>query len=209
MPKTAEFDAHSQRYERWFEQHRGTYLSELLALRSFVPWQGLGVEIGVGTGRFAGPLGVRVGLDPSDVMLSVARQRGIAPVTGVAEALPFAEAVFDFALVVTTICFVDSAEAMVAQARRVIRPGGSFVIGFIDRDSRLGQTYLERQSQSVFYRDAVFFSAAEVDRLLQEGGFAVCEWGQTLFGPLTETAEVEPVRPGSGTGAFVVVTAQR
>jgi hypothetical protein len=39
--------------------------------------------------------------------------------------------------------------------------------------------------------------------------FAVCEWGQTLFGPLTETAEVEPVRPGSGTGAFVVVTAQR
>ncbi len=140
-------------------------------------------------------------------MLSVARQRDIAAVAGVAESLPFADAAFDYALVVTTICFVDSAEAMVAEARRVIRPGGRFVIGFIDRDSHLGRTYLAHQSQSLFYRDAAFFSAGGVDRLLAGRGFTTRQWGQTLFRPLTTTTEVEPVRPGTGDGAFVVVSA--
>ncbi|MGY6276416.1 hypothetical protein [Methylomonas sp. MgM2] len=59
--KTAAFNAHHQRHEAWFEKHRAAYISELLAVRPFVPWQGNGLEIGVGSGRFAGPLGVRSG----------------------------------------------------------------------------------------------------------------------------------------------------
>jgi SAM-dependent methyltransferase len=208
MPKSAAFDLHHERYARWFDHHRDAYVSELLALRSLIGWHGRGLEIGVGTGRFAAPLGVPVGLDPSHAMLAVARERGVTPVAGVAETLPFRDSVFDFAVVVTTICFVDSAQAMLAEARRVIRPGGRLVIGFIDRDSQLGHTYLERQSESVFYRDAVFFSAGEIDQLLRHGGFTVHTWSQTLLSPPAATTEVEPVRAGTGTGAFVVVSAE-
>jgi hypothetical protein len=100
-------------------------------------------------------------------------------------------------------------DKMMTKAHRVLRPNGKLVIGFIDRQSQIGQNYLEHQSESVFYREAVFYSAAEVGALLYERGFAARAWGQTLFRPLSELVEVEPVRPGIGQGAFVVVTADR
>jgi len=65
------------------------YLSELEAVRSMLPVDGTGIEIGVGTGRFAAPLGIKLGLEPSKSMASLARQRGIEVVEGEAEALPF------------------------------------------------------------------------------------------------------------------------
>ncbi len=206
---TTPFDAHHERYERWFEEHRAAYVSELLALRALVPWSGRGIEIGVGTGRFAAPLGVTVGLDPSSAMLGRAVARGIAGVRGAAEALPFRDASFDHALVVTTICFVESPAEMLAEAHRVLRPGGTLVIGFVDRESGLGRHYFEHQMESVFYREARFYSAAEVDGLLRDAGFVVRTWGQTLFRPLPEIRAVEPVRPGTGRGAFVAVAATR
>jgi len=209
VAKIAPFEAHHERYEQWFEAHRAAYVSELLALRPFVPLEGHGLEIGVGTGRFAGPLGVPVGLDPSDAMLTRAAVRGVETVKGTAEALPFPDESFAYALIVTTICFVDSPDTMIAEAHRVLRPNGTLVIGFIHRESGLGRTYFEHQAESVFYREAVFYSAAEVGALLRAGGFAVRAWGQTLFRPLAEIVEIEPVRSGIGKGAFVVVTADR
>lgn len=69
-------------------------------MRAFLPWSRLGVEIGVGSGRFAVPLDIRVGIDPSPRMLAIAAARGIEVVEGVAEDLPFSRASFDYALVV-------------------------------------------------------------------------------------------------------------
>jgi hypothetical protein len=40
VPRVAPFEAHSQRYEAWFGKHEAAYISELLALRPFVPWEG-------------------------------------------------------------------------------------------------------------------------------------------------------------------------
>lgn len=57
MPKAAPFEAHHPRYEDWFGEHEAAYLSELLALRPFVPWEGDGLEIGVGSGRCSLPWG--------------------------------------------------------------------------------------------------------------------------------------------------------
>ena len=209
MPRVAPFDAHHERYEAWFDEHQPAYISELLALRPFVPWEGRGLEIGVGSGRFAAPLGVQVGLDPSPAMLAHAAARGIGIVEGTAEQLPFEACSFDHALVVTTLCFLDSPARMLAEARRVLRPGGRLVIGFIDRDSPLGQEYLAHQSESVFYREAVFHSADAVEQLLAQAGFAIDGWGQTLASPLTGMRGIEPLRPGRGECAFVVVAATR
>lgn len=207
MSKAAPFEEHHERYEAWFGKHEPAYLSELLALRPFVPWEGRGVEIGVGSGRFAAPLGVQVGLDPSPAMLAYAAARGIETVEGVAEHLPFPDDSFDHALVVTTICFVDSPTAMLLETRRVLKPGRRLVIGFIDRESTLGQAYLQRQAQSLFYREATFYSADKVERLLLDNGFAIDAWGQTLALPLEEIREIDPLRPGRGQCPFVVVAA--
>ena len=69
MARTEPFEAHPERYDAWFERHDAACVSELLALRPFVPLAGRGPEIGVGSGRFAAPLGVQVGIDPSPTLL--------------------------------------------------------------------------------------------------------------------------------------------
>jgi len=202
------FAPHHQRYDDWFELHRAAYLSELLALRALLPWRGCGLEIGVGTGRFAAPLGIGVGIDPTAAMLGHPRSRGINVIRAVAEALPFADGFFDYALVMTTICFVDDARAMFRWARRVLRPAGTLVIGFVDRESALGQNYLAHQAESLFSRRARFFSASEVEELLLEASFSDFTWVQTLRLPLKEVREIEPALAGTGNGAFLAVRAR-
>lgn len=201
------FESHTERYEEWFDKHEAAYLSELLALRPFVPWSGRGLEIGVGTGHFAAPLGVREGLDPSPAMLAKAAARGIETVEGVAEDLPFGDESFDHLLLVATLSFLQAPRSMLGEARRVLRPGGKLVIGFIDRESALGRDYQARQTDNVFYRDAVFHTAEEVETMLHDGGFVIEAWGQTLSRPLPEIREIEPLRAGHGEGGFVVVAA--
>jgi ubiquinone/menaquinone biosynthesis C-methylase UbiE len=181
----------------------------MMAVRTQLPLQGLGVEIGVGSGRFAAPLGVSYGVDPSLNMLRRARERGIVVAGGVAEALPFTDDTFDFMLAVTTICFVDDIHAMLAEARRVLKRRGSLIIGFIDRESRLGQRYVEHQAENLFYREATFYSAEQVSSLLTESGFDAEDWVQTLSQSPERMQEAETTRSGHGHGAFVVVRAKR
>ena len=209
MPRTAPFEVHHRRYDDWFMRHAAAYHSELLAVRALLPWLGLGLAIGVGTGRFAAPLGVQIGIDPAREVLDYATNRGISTVQAVAEALPFADSSVDYALSVTTICFVDDATAMLTEAHRILKPGGELVIGFIDRTSDLGQHYLAHQAENVFYREATFYSADEVEQLLRDTGFTKPVWVQTLSKTLDETREIEPLRAGYGQGAFVVVKACR
>jgi ubiquinone/menaquinone biosynthesis C-methylase UbiE len=72
------FDECAQEYDRWFDAHEHVYQSEVDAVRRFIPARGIGIEIGVGTGRFAVPCGVRIGIDPSESMERIAKSRGMA-----------------------------------------------------------------------------------------------------------------------------------
>lgn len=96
---------------------------------------------------------------------------------------------------------------MLTEARGVLKPGGRLVIGFIDRESLLGQDYLAHQAENVFYREATFYSAEVVEQLLLKTGFSIGAWAQTLALPLPETGEIEALHAGYGRCAFVVVTA--
>lgn len=209
MIKVTPFDAYHQCYDNWFLRHTAAWQSELLAVRALLPWKGLGLEIGVGTGRFAGPLGIMVGIDPSRNMLNYALQRGIAVVQGKAEALPFQANCFDYVLSVTTLCFVDDVSKALSEVHRVLMPGGELVIGFIDRSSKLGQGYLKYQTENVFYQNVKFFSAIEVEQLLLDASFSEPVWIQTLTKPLEQIQDIEPGRAGFGDSAFIVVRVTR
>jgi SAM-dependent methyltransferase len=209
MPKVDAFNTYHSRYDAWFARHREAYHSELMAIRASLPLQGLGLEIGVGSGRFAAPLGVEVGVDPSKAMLAYAIERGIFGIQGIAEALPFGSEIFDYALSVTTICFVDDPTAMLTEAYRVLKHGAVLIIGFIDRTSPMGKHYVDHQDENVFYRGATFYSASEVKKLFNATGFANPTWAQTLFKPLDQIREIEPLRAGYGDGSFVVIRATK
>lgn len=206
MPVVTVFEQHAQQYDDWFDGHESVYQAEVAALRTFVPATGLGIEVGVGTGRFAVPLGVQFGLDPSRTMLQIARRRGIQVCQAIGERMPFRDRQFDLVLFVTVICFVHDVPTLLRELRRVLKRDGQLIIGFINRESERGRSYESRKDASLFYRDARFYSVAEVADWVKEAGFGSLRFCETLFGGPTEfSARGLEVRDGYSDGAFVVL----
>ncbi len=179
------FDLYSKEYDEWYEKNKFAYLSEIEALKKVVPKKAKGLEIGVGTGRFAEPLGVSVGIDPSEKMLEIAKKRRITTFTGYGENLPFADEEFDYVLIVITICFVDNPDKVIFEAKRVLKDKGKLIIGIIDKNSHLGKFYQEKKKQGHrFYKEANFYSADEIIELLKKHNFNEITTYQTIFQPI-------------------------
>ena len=209
MPKIRPFEENVERYEAWFERFRLAYESELGAVRALLPGEGEGLEVGVGTGRFAGPLGVLSGVEPSPAMGRLAIERGVEVRSGVAEALPFEDSSFDYLLLIVTVCFLDDVYLAFREAYRVLRPEGHILIGFIDRVSPLGRAYEKIREENVFYREATFFSTDEVIFYLSQAGFGEFVFRQTIFRDPAQMKETDPAKPGYGEGSFVVVRGRK
>lgn len=205
MAHVMPFNRHTDRYEEWFEEHANAYTAELRALRLLLPRTGRGLEIGVGSGRFASPLGLRLGVDPSGRMAAIAREKGIQVAIGTGERLPVKSGSLDYILIVTTICFFDDILQALREAARALRQRGSIIIGLIDKTSELGRFYQAHKEENVFYREATFYSVEDVLYVLEEIDFKEFSFAQTLFSALNRIDESEPVREGFGEGAFVVI----
>jgi len=210
VPATIQvFDKFCCRYDAWFRKNKWAYASEIEALRRLIPRDGLGLEVGVGTGRFSTPFGVEVGLDPSTKMASMAKKRGINVICGVGEFLPFKEETFDFVLNVTTICFVRNSWRTLEETRRVLRKRGAAIIGFIDRNSQLGKSCEAKKTVNVFYGLARFYSVDDIKKMLVGLSFVDFSVCQTLFRDINQINDLEPVKEGHGEGGFVVLRARK
>jgi ubiquinone/menaquinone biosynthesis C-methylase UbiE len=209
MPKIKPFEEYPRRYEDWFRKNKFAYQSELLAVKALIPGNGEGIEIGVGSGRFAEPLGIKLGIEPSPKMRKIAEKKGIKVIDGVAEKLPFDDKQFKFILMVTTICFLDNIENALKEAYRVLKPRGYLIIGFVDKNSTLGKVYLKHKIGNVFYKLANFYSVDEVVSCLRKAGFGNFTFVQTISHNLTNIKEIEPTKEGYGQGSFVVIRATK
>lgn len=205
MAKIGPFEKHLDLYEDWFVRNRQVYESELKAIRHLLPQEGNGVEIGVGSGIFAAPLGIKTGVEPSPRMTEKAKERGLVVTEGIAEKLPFQDQSFDYALMVTTICFVDDLQKSLLEVFRILKNKGVFVLAFVDKDSPVGQDYLRMKEKSLFYKEATFFSADELKDALTTSGLVTEDIVQTVFGHLEEVKTVQDFKPGYGEGSFVVI----
>jgi ubiquinone/menaquinone biosynthesis C-methylase UbiE len=203
------FAESAQEYDRWFDRHRPVYESELLALKRFISPDGLGLEIGVGTGRFAAPLGLQMGVEPASAMAEMARRRGIRVSRAMAEALPFRDASFPRVLLVTVLCFLRDPFLSLLETSRVLKPGGQILIGMIDRDSPLGRSYEAHKQQSRFYRQARFYPVDQIMAWLEKLAYKQVETCQTIFRDLKGITSPEPARTGHGEGGFVVISARK
>jgi SAM-dependent methyltransferase len=130
----ARYDGLAEWYDRQFPSAFGDAVAGAAA-ELLGGGDGACLDIGCGTGRYFEVLASLgwsvVGLDGSSDQLSLAAPRGDAlgarVVVGDATALPFSAETFDAAVALMISTDVEPYERVVAEAARVLRPGGVFV----------------------------------------------------------------------------------
>ena len=203
------FDTNVEEYEAWFDEYPEVYQSELAAIREQLlklPENIRGIEVGLGTGRFAQPLGIKEGIEPSEEMAKIAIKRGVEIMEGYAEHLPYGDLQFDFVLFVT-ICHLDNLKLALQQAYRVLKHKGVLIIGFLDKNQPIAKAYEDKRHRSTFFKQATFYSVKHIKELLSNAGFKSFEFNQTLFGDIDDIEKVQLPKPDYGEGSFIVVKA--
>jgi ubiquinone/menaquinone biosynthesis C-methylase UbiE len=159
------------------------------------------LELAVGTGRNLGhyPADVRVtGIELSPAMLEIARGRArdvgrdVDLQLGDAEALAFADESFDTVTCTLALCTIPDDGAAIAEARRVLRPGGRFVamehVRSPRRVIRAGQRLLE--PLALRFEDD--YLTREPLEHLTAAGFAIEELERSKLGIVERVAARKP-----------------
>ena len=199
------FDNLVKDYEEWFDRHPEIYKEEIKTIKALLP-KGKGLEVGVGTGRFAAPLGIKVGIEPSKKMAEVARARGIEVIEMNAEEMNFEEE-FDFILMVTTICFVNDPFKTIQNCYKALKNGGYLLVAFVDLNSPLGKFYEKNKEKSKFYKHAKFFTKNDIINLMKKAGFKEFECVENLYGESLDNLKFE-INKCNG-GAFKVIRGKK
>jgi SAM-dependent methyltransferase len=204
------FDRKAEHYDEWFDRHPYAFQSEVEAIREFLPLgESHGIEVGLGTGRFARELGIKEGIEPAFAMRRIAVNRGVEVMDAVAERLPYKALHFDFVLMTSCISYLTDVKKAFREANRVLKWNGSLIVGLLDKQGIIAQDYADRNENDSFYQNATFYEPTQVLNWLREAGFRQFEVLQTLFTPLNEVIEVQPAKLGFGEGSFVVIKAKK
>ncbi len=184
----------AKQYDAWFENRRNSH-AFTLEMRLFMdmvsPHPGARLlDIGCGTGKSLEPLLDKelllTGLDPSLYMLDLAKKKLGERADfhrGFAEALPFEDNAFDYALLFTTLEFTDRPAKAVEEACRVARE--SVFIGVLNSYAPLN---LMRKAKGLFVSSTLasahYFSIWELKQiLLAILGDVPISWRTTLQCP--------------------------
>ena len=200
------FDQNMRLYEEWFTKNSNIFDSEIEVLKQVLPTSGKGIEIGVGTGIFSSRLGIKDGVEPSQEMRSKAIERGVKVIDSFAEELPIPDETYDFALMVTVDCFLSDPLKAFKEAWRIISKDGLFIVAFIDKNTPLGKVYEQNKSDNIFYKNAKFHSANQIETLLRNSGFVIVDKKQTVFNLVNKKQEI---LSGVGKGVFAVIKGKK
>jgi ubiquinone/menaquinone biosynthesis C-methylase UbiE len=209
MVQSLPFNDHVAEYEEWYKKYPFVFRSEVAAIKELLP-RGenvRGIEVGLGTGRFAKALGIKDGIEPAENMRAVAEGKGIFVLNAVAEQLPYRSLQFDFVLMNFCISYFENIPEAFKEAHRVLKRGGCLVTGFVDRNSRIGEYYRNRKPESVFYKKANFYTVSKIEQELKNAGFKKLQFLQTLFHDLDSIKSIEKPLPGHGRGSYVLIKA--
>lgn len=175
MTDKVDYDAIAHGYDRRYDDHR--YGGTEQALREFVAAGQHVLEVGCGTGHWLAQmraLGCHVsGLDPSAQMLARAQTRNpdVPLVRGRAESLPWPAASFDRIVCINALHHFDAPQRFLAEARRVLRPGGRVLTIGLDPSAGRDRWFIYDYFDETLALDRGRYpAAAQLRRWLDEAG---------------------------------------
>lgn len=203
------------RYRRWFETSLGAQVDAdekqaVFALAGLTRGDRV-LDLGCGDGNYTGPIadttGRAVGVDSSWSMLKAARRRlagrsDLGWVGGDGGSLPFRSEAFDAVIAVTVLCLAAEPRRVLDEAYRVLRPGGRLVVGELGRYSlwALWRRLRGLVAETV-YREAHFFTPAEIRSMLEASGFRDVRVDSAVYYPPVDVkALIRATRPVEALG---------
>lgn len=203
------FNDHVREYEAWFKKYPFVFKSELAAIKKLLPGRKnlRGIEIGLASGRFSKALGIKEGIEPSEKMRELAQKKKIFVLNAMAENTLYKPSQFDFVLMNFCISYFDNLLEAFKEACRILKKGGCLIVGFIDKESKIGKYYQQKKSESIFYKHARFYTVNKIEKELKKAGFDNLQFSQTLFHDLNKIKAAEKPLPGYGKGSFVIIKA--
>jgi len=168
------------------------------------------LELGCGTGhwtQFFSEQGFQVtAIDNSEAMLEIAREKNIQNALfqkADASKLPFPDGSFPAIVSVIMLEFVENANQVMNEIDRVLKPGGTLVLGCLNELSELGKN---KENDPVF-KHGRFFTVEEMKQMLSRFGIPTISAG-VYFSPAFElldgTVKQETVQP-----AFIAVSVRK
>jgi 2-polyprenyl-6-hydroxyphenyl methylase / 3-demethylubiquinone-9 3-methyltransferase len=166
-------------------RHRNPWIAEEL-LRTYGPRPARVLDLGCGAGLLANYLAERghavTGLDATAENLEIARARGTATyLLGDALALPFADASFDVVCAMDLLEHVDQPERLIAEAARVLAPGGTLFFHTFNRTWQAnlivikGVEWFVKNTPKDLHVIELFVTPAELATMCEAHGLAITD----------------------------------
>lgn len=194
------FDDLANRYDSWFETPLGKKIfeSEKICIEKLIKKveDKFAVDLGIGTGLFTKILrekGYRViGIDISDEMLKIAKNRGFEVIKhDLNNPLPFEDESIDFVFSMTSIEFLKNPENLFEEVKRVLKKDGEFLLITLNS---LSLWAFVRRLKGLFIKNYVFkkgrfYSPNRLKKFFHE------KWEIEKFGTCTFIPPWNPVFP--------------
>lgn len=228
------FDEFAERYDGWFMRNPNVLESEVRLIRLALEDPGRVLSVGCGSGLFEMlirekyGLTIRDGVEPSEDMAAVARQRGMDVKIGIAEDLPYPDDSFDTVLFNGSPGYIEDLRAAFQEAQRVLKSGGHVVVADVPAESGYGLLYQLAAGKSSWEDPvlqavapphpypielaaaAYWRSTADKVALLREAGFEDFTYAQTLTRhPRFSDREAERPIGGYDRGDYVTIRARK
>ncbi len=174
------FDKEAAAYDSWYETKLGKFVDEVetgcaFSLLSLEKGKSV-LDIGCGTGNFSLKLAKRgyrvVGVDVSEEMLAIAEKRAAADGVDIefilmdAHRLDFADESFDCVFSMAVFEFLEDPEKVLEEMFRAGKPGGTIIMGTINRESDWGKLYTSRAfREDTVFKHARFFTPEDLKKL--------------------------------------------
>jgi SAM-dependent methyltransferase len=173
------WDAQAEEWTRFVRDPHADRANRLFNLPCFLqllpPPPGRALDLGCGEGRLGAELRRRgdrvVGVDASPRMVAAASDR-IDAVVADAAALPFEDASFDLVAAFMSLQDMDDLEGAVAEAARVLEPGGHLCFNVLHPLAEAGR-FDSREPGSAFTVRGSYYECGRVDDVLERDGFCL------------------------------------